>query len=426
MVLPSVKVDSTKARAPSYVADILLGSLAILLCLEVFAWIAAIPIALSGRADFRQLYAAGYMVRTGQRHLLYDYEAQKRVQDALVTQQELAMPFIRPAYQALLFVPLSLLSYRSAYFVFLGVNVVFVSICSWLLRPRMIQLAAIWRRLPAALFLAFFPISVALMQGQDSIILLLLLTLALGAFDRGREGTAGALVGLGLFKFQIVLPIGLLFLAWRRWRFSTGFMLAAALVAATLVGVAGVGATRAFANSLLSQGAGLSSAEHPSLPLVVTLMGNLRGLVFGIAGSMVSPFWLQVVTTALSGAVFVAVGFSARQNQGNSDVLALAITASAVVSYYLFIHDLTVLLIPLVMTLERHIMAEPSGDAFGSLVAGVAVLLYVSPICSLLNPGYFYLVALPLIGFLFIMMRSFRRGNGESQHYRIPVTPGHP
>ena len=53
-----------------------------------------IPIAaLRGRADFRQLYAAGYMVQTGHRHQLYDYDSQKKVQDALVSQEDLACGF---------------------------------------------------------------------------------------------------------------------------------------------------------------------------------------------------------------------------------------------------------------------------------------------------------------------------------------------
>jgi hypothetical protein len=52
---------------------------------------------LSGHADFRNLYAAGYMVRVGHGHEIYNYAAQKTFQDALVSREEVAIPlFGRP------------------------------------------------------------------------------------------------------------------------------------------------------------------------------------------------------------------------------------------------------------------------------------------------------------------------------------------
>jgi hypothetical protein len=87
----------------------------------------------------------------------------------------------------------------------------------------------------------------------------------------------------------------------------------------------------------------------------------------------------------------------------------LAITASAVVSYYLFIHDLSVLLIPVVVTLDRFIEAEATGDELGRLKTRASALLFVSPICMSYIPDYFYVVSLPLLAFLgFLMQRSDR------------------
>ena len=61
------------------------------------------------------------------------------------------------------------------------------------------------------------------MQGQDSIILLTLLAGATYFSAQKNDLAAGILVGLGMFKFTIVVPIGLLFLFWRCWRGSLGF-----------------------------------------------------------------------------------------------------------------------------------------------------------------------------------------------------------
>jgi len=69
---------------------------------------------MQGRADFRQVYTAGYLVRTGHRRELYDNAAQKCFQDDLGspmylqeagTLKPVMLPFNRPAYQELLFAP---------------------------------------------------------------------------------------------------------------------------------------------------------------------------------------------------------------------------------------------------------------------------------------------------------------------------------
>src|SRR5216683_7943005 len=101
---------------PYYVKACALGIPAYLIGVHLWTWVFTLSIFLGGRADFRQLYAAGYMVRTGHASQLYDYDAQKYFQDALVSPAPIALPFVRPAYQALAFAPLSRLTYRQAYF----------------------------------------------------------------------------------------------------------------------------------------------------------------------------------------------------------------------------------------------------------------------------------------------------------------------
>jgi hypothetical protein len=195
-------------------------------------------------------------------------------QDVLVGSNDRALPFIRPAYQAVLFVPFSLLPYRTAYLAFLAVNLVLLAIAFWILRSHMSHLMRVWRFLPVFLFLVFYPIALALMQGQDSILLLLLLTAALAALEGDQELRAGMLVGLGLFKMQIVIPVALLFLLWRRWRFFAGFALSACLLSLISLWVVGFAASVAFARSLFSVGTGLVAANQ--FPLRVSIMANLR------------------------------------------------------------------------------------------------------------------------------------------------------
>jgi hypothetical protein len=401
---------SSSGRATRYLPDLLLGLLPILVGIQFLGWITFFPGALShGHADFRQLYAAGYMVRTGHAGQLYDLQAQQHFQDTLVGNDERALPFIRPAYQALLFVPFSCLPYRNAYLAFLAVNLVLLAAVFWILRPRMGNLSRVWRFLPAFVILVFYPIELALMQGQDSIILLALLAAALVALEKDEAVKAGILVGLGLFKMQIVIPIALLFLLWRRWRFFTGFVLAAGLVSLISLGVVGFAQSAAYAHSLFSVGTNMAAADQ--FPLRVSIMANLRGLFFGLLGGRLPAFDIQLLTIIVSMVVLICVAFAVKDDEEKKvDGFVIAITASLVVSYYLFIHDLSVLLIPIVVTLDRFILNNATPvTPINRVAAWMSAALLVAPMCIFLMPEQFYLVSLLLCAFMVILVRVFPR-----------------
>jgi hypothetical protein len=398
----------TTSRTAKYLRDFLLGILPIMFGAQLFGWIAFFPQALHGNSDFRQLYTAAYMIRTGHGHELYDYQAQKKFQDSLVSREELALPFIRPAYPAVAMVPFSLFSYRMAYLVFLALNLGLVALCFSLLKLHMQNLSVAWSWLPPAMLFTFLPVNVALMQGQDSILLLVLLAAAFVALHRGREFAAGALVGLGLFKLQIVIPIAILFLAWRRWRFSAGFALSSAFAMGISLWVVGLAQAKVFVHSLLAVGGAVAPAANQiKFPLRTTLMANLRGLIAGLAAGELSSAATLILTISLSAAVLLALAIRLRK-QGPADAMLLAITASVVVSYYLFIHDLSVLLIPIIVILDRYIGLSAASGASEGFTTILAATLFVAPICLFLIPAYFYIVALPICALLLMQSVTSR------------------
>ncbi len=411
----TVVSELNQFRRTHYVQDILLGILPIIFCMQFLAWLTFLPKALRGHADFRQLYVAGYMVRTGHRTQLYDYAAQAYFQNTLVSNDERALPFIRPAYQALMFVPFSLLPYRTAYLGFLLLNVLLLALAFLILQPRLRGLSRVWPGLPPALFLGFYPVALALMQGQDSILLLALLAAALVSLERNRDLTAGALAGVGLFKFQIVVPIVLLFLLWRRWRFVKGFMFSAILVGLLSFITCGWAEMVVFVHSLLSVGAGLPAVPGEiNFPLRINIMANLRGLIYGLASLRAPQRWLQVTTLLLSSIVVISVRARGRQQRGG-DALVLAITAGVVVSYYLFIHDLSILLIPIVLTLDRFISRNGTGEPFGRAAAAISALLFVAPMCIFVIPAHFYLVSVLICAFLFVLMKRLPEQSWQAE-----------
>ncbi len=364
--------------------------LALFLVTQIGLWLFVIPNALRGGSDFRTLYTAGYMVRSGHALELYDYDAQKRFQDELAGRSQIAWPFLYPAYSAALFVPLSLLSYRSAYLAFLALNLALLAFSIRVLRPRLASLTALWRPLPYALFLCFLPIGAALGQGQVSIVLLALYSASLVALDRGSDFRAGLLVGLALIKFQIALPVAVLFLVWRRWRFLAGFAGAAAMAVAGSLWVVGLGGFVAYCRSLVSVSVELvTAAAQLRYAVFPATMPNLRGLVWAVVPEHVAA----LVATAVAS-LLVLVWAAKREAS-----FPLAVVAALLVSYHLNTHDLTLLIVPAGLALDRAARSERWDAA-----AVLAALFFITPACLLLTAYRLMpLLALPLLAFLFVL-----------------------
>ena len=367
-------------------------ALTVLLCaVNIGTWLYLVANFAAGGADFRQLYTAGAMLQRGNASHLYDPASQLHWQSVLVGTAKIPLPFNHLAYEALLFAPFSMLRFRFAYLTFLAFNLALLVGSFYLLRPWTANLRSVFRSLPAMMFVSFLPIGIALLQGQDSVLLSALLVASLALIHSGRPLSAGLIVGLGLFKFQIVLPIALLFLIWRHWRFCVGLAVSALTTGLTSLWIVGAVQAKAYAASLLS----MSASSRDSLAAYLIKpeqMANLRGFSSGLFGA--HP---QVVTLVLSVLVISVVGMVGRK-VNPSEALALAITTSAVVSYHFLIHDMSILLIPLVVVTNRFI--------YRGVVMVAATLLFTAPIVMYFAPEHFYLVALPLCLFLAVQARE--------------------
>jgi Glycosyltransferase family 87 len=321
--------------------------------------------------DFNQLYATGSMLRAGQRAELYDLNVQRRVQYSLFHCGYL--PGNHPAYEYLLFAPLSAMSYPTAYFCFLAANLILLGFALWAICDQ-----ASLRTLLAMAVIAFsfFPVSVALFQEQDSILLTAIVAAALLALKRNWTVTAGMLAGVGLFKFQLTIPIFLLLLVWKHWRFCLGFLLSGFTLAILSIIVTGPAEQRLY----------LSMLTHTEGSFNVLIMVNLRAL-FAAAIPGISGAFLVVANVAI-GAVLAF--FLSRSRRSDQEALLLAIPLATLCSYHLYSHDLTLLLLPITALL---LQAEPS-----ALEIAGATLLLVSP--AAISRGY--LLVFPVAFFLWV------------------------
>jgi hypothetical protein len=335
---------------PYYVLALAMAVPAILVGVEIPSLVRLQSLAL--QSDFRGFYTAGYMLRTGQRRDLYDFSSVRRNQsekiaaDEKITGDDAAFPFVHPAfvhpaYQAILFMPLSLLPYRVACLVWAGLNLVLLALIYRLLRPCLADLCAVgpnWA-LPA-LLLGYVPIAFTIIGGQDSLILLLILVLVYRRITT-KEVQAGMLLGLGMFRFQILLPIVALFLLWRGFKFVAGWVASSASVLIFSALITGVAAQMQYARVLHAL------SRLSSIWELLRRMPNLRALA-AVCKIGMAP----LVLASLSIVLLAAVAGTRKNAQQR---LLLAITVSAVVPYYLWMHDLSVLALPLLVAISEAV-----------------------------------------------------------------------
>jgi len=133
--------------------------------------------------------------------------------------------FINPPAYALLFAPLALLPYRLAYLVWVLLGLAALALALWQLRPLVPRLRGERWLLAIGLALGFGPLFTVVSNGQNTLLSLLLHGLILRALLAGQDVRAGLLIGLGMLKPQLFLPLLPLALVRGRWRTLIGFTL---------------------------------------------------------------------------------------------------------------------------------------------------------------------------------------------------------
>ncbi len=357
-----------------------------------------LPGALRGHVAFRSLYTAAAMVSAGHRSEIYDRESTLRFQNQLVSQEDGVRTFDRPAYEAMLFVPFALLQYRAAYVAFFGLNLAFLALAIVSLRPYLLKLAEVWDWAPVAVFVCFFPVVIALVQGEDSIVLLTLLVASAVYFYRGQDLHAGVLLGLTFFKWELSIPVALLFLVWRRWRLLSGFCVVSAASTLLSVWLAGPDGFKTYARLLPSL---WNVQDRPSIgPMTASnysaSIPNLRCLLNAITPRHPSSTTLTLVLVCFSILLIVW----AATKPAN---FALAILVAVLVSSRGPLNDAAVLVVPIAMVLDSRLAATSGRLRLWS--RNIVCLLFVGPSLLFLAGLSYCWLGLPML-FLLMPLRS--------------------
>ena len=371
-----------------------------------------------GNADFSNFYTAGKILRLGQWGQLYDLALQTRVQSEFsegAATRNKALPYMRPPCEALLFLPLSYLSFRDAYLVWVLASTMLALGTASFIRSSVPALGTIpnWLYYPS--FFAFYPLVFSFALGQDAALMSLLFAVVIAARLQGKDFRAGLVLGIALIKFQLVLPLVLVLFLKKQFRSLAGFVLSGAILVTVSLGVVGFQGLAAYPAYLLRLNAkGAGAAIYPSV------MPSLRGLVEGWIDPKHPRIGLDLVTLVLTLGLLI---WAARQwrtdlprgSEAATSGFAVIFLATLLSGYHEFIYDLSVLfpviLLGLVTAWQTAQTAQTDRTTRWMLALGAGALLFPPLYFLLLVKAQLNLMAIPLLVLMVGFSRLSKHGN---------------
>ena len=355
-----------------------------------------------GHFDFISFYTAGQIVRDGRAAELFQRQTQDEYQNRICG-RAFPLLFYHAPFEALLFVPLAFLPYRTAYQLWAFANLAFIFAAALLLRAFLGSVERLGFRI-ALVAACLPPFFVTVVQGQDSLLLLLVYSGAFVNLKQQRELRAGCLLALGLFRPQLVIPFVVLFLLRRRWKFLGGFAAVASLLAAVSVGLVGWQGTADWLGMIRAENVGLAGgaamAERTVHPAA---MASLRGLFSAALLERIPEIWVNAISLGASALLFVGIlmlwkGKLDSPGWRFDRIVAATVMGVLLISYHLYPHDLSLIFLPLALSFSAVERAPQQTTLGGGLLEGAALAMPLAFLYAL-NSGQraLFVLSLPLL-----------------------------
>lgn len=320
--------------------------------------------------DYLQFYTYGSLVLEGARERLYDPGAHADVARRRVHPQMQLFGF-RPNYNpavAFGMVPFAALPFGWSMAAFSLCTIALYATSAWLLVGVLPRLRG---DLPTfALAAAAWPVLMTILRhGQFAAVTLLLFTSAVVLHARGRAFVAGLVLGLAVYKPQLLVVPGLVWLVAREWRLLAGLICGAGAELAVSLLLTSPSTMAAYVAVLWDL------ARHPEVVQINPPESHsIRGLARLLGASSVVASVVGGIALAASAAIAALVWVRDRSLVAWA-VLVLAVVLS---SPHLLTYDLVLLGIPLAIAVEWHLVA----GAGGRLLPYTAGALYLAPLVS--------------------------------------------
>lgn len=330
--------------------------------------------------DFVNFYAAATIVRDGHGSTLYTPETQQLALQTVLGYRT-AEYFLHPAFEAAALVPFTYLSIERAFVVWTLLNLGLLGLLPLVLAGYVPLIAR--RPLFGLLVFAFPPVLAALTLGQDSILVLFVISTAYLLLRQKQDFAGGVLLALATVKFQYVLILVFLLLIARQFRLMAGFLLGCGLLVLVSVAITGIPGVLEYVRFVhqfdLHNGYSNISPDR---------MMNFRGLISGLGWSTHSRLYgavgsavLLVLGVAYSGA------FRRPETAGLGFGLFLAVALAA--SPYDYFQDVSILLPAIFLALDAVESGQIKRNR-GKLVLTCCALLFIWPAALLAIGGHYF------------------------------------
>ena len=302
------------------------------------------------KGDFKMFYTAALALRAGHSADLYSRDLHVSLQRQLLPSLPLndVKVYTHPPYELLFFLPLSFLPYKLACYCWLGICLILAVLCGRTLSGY-------------AAVLGLFPFLIILLEQQDSILALLILIGCWLALRDGRDARAGFLLGLALFRFQLVVPLALVLLFWRPI-LRRGLALSGTLVILLSLAMVGPAGLRSYAGYMFAMASDSAAGVRERYQIDPRTNPTLHGLAYelcSLGGESVSPAAARALPVMLGLLDLLCLAFAWKfmHTKCRPEVkFAFAVTLALLLSFHLLMHDLILLALP--YTLLRGLPAR--------------------------------------------------------------------
>ena len=345
---------------------------------------------------------AARIVLDGRGAELYDFSLQMDYQRAALAPETIpGHPFIWPPWVALFYAPWALVPQGPALVMWTASSLACL-VTALLVMARAAPLTG--RHLPSTLLLSlsFYPVLEGLMAGNNSLWSLPIFALMYRALRVGNDATAGALLGLQLYRPQLAVAPLVVFAAKRRWRILVGA--AAVGVVCVLLSVLCIGERTPVEWLVLA----------PTHNRLIFEPGMPSALLSMVSAIFLLPLGPEHLTAGMIAGVLASLGLLALLLamwagpwEPHAERFALRFAALLVVSplaaQYLLLHDLAILILAALLLAEHYLAHGPSaGWARARAVLAVLWLtcLVGPPIITRLAPLPLVPLAVLLLGWV--------------------------
>ncbi|MFI5205368.1 MAG: glycosyltransferase family 87 protein [Candidatus Paceibacterales bacterium] len=363
--------------------------------------------------DFVSFYTAGKIIDQNGSSRLYDLNLQYNYQHSLnpvrVYSLYTTSPFFNPPFVALPFTPLAKLPFDLAYKVDLAINLSLLILICCFVYKLLNQTGFINRLVIISGIITFLPIDNALLIGQFSILLSLVLLLTWKLLSQDKPYQAGLLLSLLLIKpYLIIFPV-IFFLLQKRFRVLKGMIAGGGVLFLISFFLMGWNGLVSYTQMLMA-----ASNWNYEFEIFTNLQYNLQNLLMTLlsAGHPRDVF-LQWFTVCLLVFISTSLFLFRKRSNLKSNLFTLKwaalIPIMLLLSPHTHFHDLGLLIVPAVLLI--YLNQEKGLGINNWLINSVIIIGYllgdllrteaVPPTWQIELEIIFMLLVLLLLSFLF-------------------------